>query len=146
LSELNKIKALKSIRLEKLAFSLLVYGKLSNQINENMSYWVNVEFKEFFKDAKMTDGKEEQNKLFSKLLMLGYIEMSRKVDSKGIRIKFADDSDEIVLTITDFDDYIYDYLKWTGKNVKQCAVCGGSFIAGSNRQIYCKKHSRSQIK
>lgn len=139
LNELNKIKQLKSIRLEKLAFALLVYGKIGNQINENMNYWTNVESKDLFSDARMTDGKIVQDKLLHQLVELKYIEKSKKVDSTSLKILFADDSDEIAITISNFDGFIYEYLKWKGENVIACCSCSSLMIAKSNRQKYCLK-------
>lgn len=139
LKELNAIKNLKSIRLEKLAFTLLVYAKINNQIKENMKYWVNDELKDIFSDANMTDGIKAQDALLHKLIESGYVEPAHKVDSKSMRVLFSDDSDEIVLTITDFEDFIFDYLTWRGENVKKCGCGERRFLVKSNSQKYCKK-------
>lgn len=124
LNELNRIKQLNSIRLEKLAFSLLVYAKLYNQINEQMEYWVNAEFKEIFSDAALTDGKKkEQNVLLHKLIQSEYIEASKKVTSTSVKVLFADETDEIIITLEKFDDFIYEYLRWKGEKVGTCKDC-----------------------
>lgn len=138
-AELSHIKVLRSSRLEKLAFVLLVYGKIGNQIHENLNYWVNAEYKDLFSDAKMTDGKKEQLKLLHKLAQLDYIEAARRVDSTGLKVLFANEEDEIKISLTGFDGFIYDYLEWRGEHVKPCSLCGNRMIVKSNRQKYCPK-------
>lgn len=136
-AELDRIKNLKSARLERLAFALLVYAKINNQMNKKDTYWVNAELKEICSDAKLKDGKPEQSKMIHKLVTLGYLDTSFKASSLSLRVLYADEASEPVIEIEKFDDFIYEYLKWNGENVGNCTDCGRLMKKDSNRQKRC---------
>lgn len=142
-SELRKIKQLKSKRLEKLAFVLLVYSKINNLINENDTYWINNELKEIYSDSQMAVSKKDQGLLVHRLIQLGYLQESRYIDSTNVQVLFAVEEDEVAFNLVRFDDFVFEYLRWKGENIKNCTVCGKRMLARSNRMKYCRECKRA---
>ncbi|MDT9719232.1 hypothetical protein QVE09_09990 [Paenibacillus sp. ClWae2A] len=136
--ELQKIKALKSIRLEKLAFVMLVYSKINNLINENSTYWVNNDLREVYSDSQMAVSKKDQGLLVYKLIQQGYLIGSKRVDSTNVQVQFACENDNVAFYLERFDDFVLEYLRWKGENIKVCTICGKRMLAKSNRMKYCK--------
>lgn len=141
--ELNSIKQLKSVRLERLAFSLLVYAKISNQRNNKNTYWVNEELKEIMKDAGITDGLSEQNKMLNKLIQLGYIETPYKASSTSYHVMYGNEDSEPAIVIKDFNYFIYECLRWQGENIGNCTDCGRLMRKNGNRQKRCEVCQKS---
>lgn len=139
-SELEVIKEINNNRLEKLAFVLLVYAKIYNQINKNESNWVNEEHKYIFSDAKIAVKIKDQGKMIHTLSDMGLVESSKKVDCTNLKVKFVDDNSDVVLSISDFRNFVYEYLRWKGYKINTCEneKCKILFSPTNNRQVYCK--------
>jgi len=140
-AEINKIKALRKLTLKKLAFGLLVYSKIHNQLGKNNTYWVNSELKDILSDCKIAVDRKKQRLMIHELINLGYLTPSNKVNDSRTKVNFANEDGEIVMTISDFDYFIYDYLKILGQRVKICKTitCDQRFIAKENGSLYCNK-------
>ena len=138
--ELDTIKNINNEKYEKLAFILLVYAKIYNQINENDKNWVNAEHKDIFSDARIAVKIIEQGKMIHQLIDMGLVEPTVIVNKTNIKVNFADKESKIILIISDFRNYVYEYLRWKGKNVKECENedCKILFSPTNNRQKYCK--------
>jgi len=137
-NELETIKKINNGRLEKLAFTLLVYAKIYNKLNKNNTNWINEEHKYIFSDAKVVVKIEEQGKMIHKLGELGLVEVSRKVDCTNIKINFADENSDVGIEITDFRDFVYLYLKWKGENIGFCEECNVPIRITNGNLKYCK--------
>jgi len=137
-NELKTIEKLNNIKFEKLAFTLLVYAKIYNQMNNTDENWVNEEHKYIFSDAKVAVTIKEQGKMIHNLKELGFVESSVMVNSTNIKVNFADLDSPIVLTVGDFRNFIYVYLRWKGENIKSCEKCNILIIPSNNCQKYCK--------
>lgn len=122
-NELNKIRSIGNLRLEKLAFVLLVYAKIYNQMNKNKSNWVNSELKDVYSDTKMAVSSTEQGKMIYKLKELGLVDISKRVDCTNIKVLFIDDG-EVEIELDDFRDFVLVYLKWIGEKIIDCEDCG----------------------
>ncbi|WP_427051174.1 hypothetical protein [Paenibacillus sp. TC-CSREp1] len=138
-TELLRIKELRSKRLEKLAFVLLVYSKINNRIHESNVYWVNNVWSEIYSDTGMAVSKRDQGLLVHKLIQSGLLKESKRVDSTNVQVLFAQEEDDVAIKLICFDDFILEYLRWTGERIKNCTICGKRLIAKSNRQKYCKE-------
>jgi hypothetical protein len=101
-NELEIIKNINNIKLEKLAFVLLVYAKIYNKLNENDSNWVNAEHKHIFSDAKIAVKVKEQGEILHELFNIGLIETSKMVSCTNIKVNFIDKNSDVVITIIDF--------------------------------------------
>lgn len=135
--ELQTISSLNNNKLEKLAFVLLVYSKIYNVKNKNNTYWVNSDVKDVFSDCKVTLTKHKQELMIHELLNLGLVDTSRKVDCTNIRVNYSDNNDESAITITDFRDIVYYYLRWKGHNIVECSKCSRMFRKNKNVHKYC---------
>jgi hypothetical protein len=136
-SELNTIRNIDSIGLEKLAFVLLVHAKMFNQLNGNESNWVNSNSKDIFKDCKVSVNIKEQNLMIFKLKNMELVGLSHKVDCESIKVNFVDNEGESLIRITDFRCFVYEYLKWRGENVIKCVECGVPIEKTGNKKTYC---------
>jgi hypothetical protein len=136
-NELNAIKSINNNRMEKLAFVLLVYAKIYNQMNGNQSNWINSELKDIFSDTKMAIGSTEQGKMIHKLKELGLLDISKRVDCTNIKILFVDEND-VTIEINDFRDFVYEYLRWNGEKIINCENCNILVLQTNNKTKYCK--------
>jgi hypothetical protein len=137
-NELERMKNLNNIKYEKLAFVLLVYAKIYNQMNKTDSGWVNIEQKHIFSDAKIVIKVKDQGLALHRLEELGMINASKMVDCTNIRVNYIDENSEVVLDVKDFRNYVYEYLKWKGENISSCQKCGILLSPTNNRHKYCK--------
>ena len=140
LDELEVIKNINNLRLEKLAFVLLVYSKIYNQLNKNDTNWVNSSLSDIFSDTKMAVSKKDQNLMINKLIDLKLLDVSKIVDCTNIKILFAKNNGEIAFEVKDFRDFVLEYLRWKGEKVGNCEGenCGRLIAIRSNSQKYCK--------
>jgi hypothetical protein len=136
-NELDTIKNINNKRLEKLAFVLLVYAKIYNQMNNNQSNWVNSELKDIFSDTKMAVGTTEQAKMVHKLKELGLVDISKRVDCTNIKILYVHEND-VIIEITDFRDFVYEYMRWNGEKIGSCEECGTLINIKNNKIKYCR--------
>jgi hypothetical protein len=139
-NELHKIRSIDNLRLEKLAFVLLVYAKIYNQMNNNDSNWVNAELKDIYSDTKMAISSTEQGKMIYKLKELGLVDVSKRVDCTNIKVLFVDDG-EIEIELNDFRDFVLVYLKWIGERIGYCIECNKpiKLKPNANNQKYCNE-------
>lgn len=149
-AELDKITSIKSIRGQKIMFVLLVIAKLNNKINSivynqknNSSegfediYYVNDTISSIVKLSKINLKSDERYKILKELQDLGFI----KVTTKGkFEILIVNNDSEVKLHITRLDDFIYDYLQYTGTKIKACEGegCNKRIIIKNNKNKYCK--------
>lgn len=144
--EIEKIKLLKSKRLERLAFTMLVIAKMNNMISDKNNGWVNKKDKEIFKHANIKVPIKTQCLLLNDLKTRGYVEFSERVDNTNNKVLFIEEGD-VVLKIDDMRNlgYIYDDFVGYGK-FKKCDICGEVFKVNSSTHTYCKSCSSNQIK
>ena len=138
INELNTISKLNNKKLEKLSFVLLIYAKIYNQINKNEYNWVNEEHKYIFSDAKIVANVKDQGKMLHILKGLGLIVSSTMIESTNIKVNYTDEESDIVLIVSDFRNYVYEYLRWKGENIINCEECKILFYPTNNFQKYCK--------
>lgn len=136
--ELEKIKEINNIELEKLAFVLLVYAKTYNQINENNNNWVKARKNVILKDAKIK-GRNKQNKykLFTELNKLKLINFADMINNTSIQVNYIDNISKVEIEVEDLQsNFISQYLTW---RKGYCIVCGKELDKKSNRSKYCSK-------
>jgi len=138
-NELDVIKDINNLRLEKLAFVLLVYSKIYNKINKNKTNWVNSSLKDIYSDTKMTISKKDQTLMINKLSDMGLLEVSRIVDCTNIKVLFTKKEGEIAIGICDFRDFVLEYLDWKGFKIGICenSICRRLIMVKNNHQKFC---------
>ena len=141
--ELERIQSLENIRLEKLAFTLLIIAKYYNYINDNNNNWTNKDFKTIFKLADINVTKSKQCMLISELKEKDMIALSRKVDNLNLNVKYiCDDIEDIIFYVTNMNDLGNQYIMNVKKDnsYKQCKNCGRIIKIVKNKK-YCKNCS-----
>lgn len=123
--ELEKIESLKDIKLEKLAFTILVYTKINNIINPCINNRINIPLTNLIKESFIKRD-EESKILLNKLYRLEYIKQNNSCDSSSIQNRYIEDSGEVAIEINDLRDYqpITWYLEYKGlSKYKKCECC-----------------------
>ena len=139
--ELRYISSIGNPKLERLAFTLLVYAKIHNQLYEENNNWVNEPCKEIFKDAKIIESCIKQQLSINKLSKLGAVEIAKVVDSNGIRVRFLNGESKVIIDLTDFREFVLAYLEWKGEKIGHCSECGKKIKLKGKNNKYCKKCS-----
>lgn len=163
-NELQYIKQLDDKNLEKIAFTMLVYAKITNCILREDLNWVGQSITNIFKEAKVNlKGKDKElllHKLYNTKLKeieiidketgeiitedINYISMPKSNSKNSFKINYADynngKEDDIEITIEDFNSVIYYYLIWKGEKWKKCENCKSRwFKPTNNKSKYCAK-------
>ena len=135
--ELETIQQLQSMKLEKLAFTLLCFAKLYNSRNINNNGWTNADRGEIKKSSKSEYG-SKYTLLESELYKRGLIEFPKSNTNLNIRVLFVDDTSKPVLYISDFRCLGYEYARYRGANYIKCKKCGILFRYKDKRNKKCK--------
>lgn len=136
-AEFDKIQELKDINLEKLAFTLLVYAKTYNQINEYNNNWIKSKKNEIIKDAKIKSrNKKDRFKWFTKLYKENYISFAKKINNTSICVNYINNISPIKIEINKLDTFIGEYLKY---KKGYCQICGKKIMSKSPKTKYCSR-------
>ena len=136
--ELETIKSLNNIRLEKLAFILLVYCKINKQVNPLINNKINIPLTNIIKESCLNKNNESKI-LLNELYKKEFIHQGNSCDGTAIQILYVRNEGEIEFTIDDLRDYqpITWYLEYRqGIKYKKCEKCGKRFEVKNNRQSY----------
>lgn len=137
--EVNKIKKINNLRLEKLAFTLLVYAKLYNLINENESNWVNCPLKDIFADTKIVAKKIVQDIMIHSLKNLEMVKTSKKIDCTNINVLYLSNFGDIAFEMTDLRDFVLYYEKYFNPDkFGSCCNCDKIIRLKNNKTKFCK--------
>lgn len=147
-SEIDKIKLLNNYELEKVAFSMLIFSKSNHDkprfkpLKKDTGYYIN-NMTEVFKNAQLEKSSSKiKEQYLLELSRNGLIEGVQARKNYNHRLKFVDEKYEsnIILTITNFYDFILEYERYIGLPVGVCEECKKNlFKKTSNRKKYCKK-------
>ena len=146
--ELETIKSLNNIRLEKLAFILLVYCKINKQVNPLINNKINIPLTNIIKESclnKNNDSKILLNDLYKK----EFIHQGNSCDGTAIQILYARNEGELAFIIDDLRDYqpITWYLEYRqGIKYKKCEKCGKRFEVKSNKKVKCNECQKDETK
>lgn len=141
--ELDIIKSLNDIKLEKLAFILLVYAKINKIINPLSDGRININLNSIFEEAKT----KKEKILLHRLVELKYLlTTTTTCDSTTIKINYMKNDGNIGIIVDNLKDRnaITYYLEHRlGYKYKTCEVkgCGKRFKLKSlnSPQMYCNK-------
>lgn len=137
--ELITISNVNNKNLEKVLFVLLVYAKIYNKLNKNNLNWVNCDSKYIYSDCKLAVSVEKQCLQLHNLKEMGFINISNMVDCINIKLNYAKEDGNIAIIISDFRDFVYEYLRWKGEKIGYCQNenCNRLIILKSNKTKYC---------
>lgn len=153
-NELNIIRLLNNIKLEKIAFILLVYCKIGRVLRNNDSKWITQKLSDIFKEAKIIGNNESKMKMLNELCKNVYDGENEYIDCNldgrktSIEVKYINDNldEKVEFEINNFDGVVYEYLKYKGEKWKQCKKCSKWFQYKSNNKYLCNKCQNTKTK
>ena len=119
-NELDYISSLKSVRLERLMFTLLCLAKCYNARNEKNNNWTNLAAKDVFRLARVSTTVDEQNYFVRDLYVMGLVSYSKKIDNLNLQVNFIDNDSDAVLAISDLRELGYEYMQWKQGGYFRC--------------------------
>lgn len=136
--ELEVVESLNDIRLEKLAFILLVYAKVNKIINPLSDGRININLNSIFEEAKV----KKDKKLLHKLVGLKYILTNTTCDSTTMKVNYMSSEEDVKTIVDNLQDNnaITYYLEYKlGYKYGACEICNKRFRIISNNSKYCNK-------
>ena len=143
-SEVDKIKQLEGVQLQRLAFALLCISKYRDETVNKNNHWVCMQDKEIMRLANLRLPLKRQAYLYRTLKDLGYLKFPRKKNSISMRVNYIDNESEEEICVTNFKDLGYQYLKYLGQPYFECESCGSitkikkSQSAAGRKPKYCE--------
>ena len=136
--ELNKIKSLNDLKLEKLMFVMLVICKCYNEILNSNNNKVYANLTDLFSLAKLNIRVSARQKMIKELIDKEFITMSLNCN---YTVKICDKHcTNIGIEINDFNNFVWIYEDYLGLiKIKDCVVCGDRIKANSSNHRYCAK-------
>lgn len=125
--EIEIITAQDNLRHEKILFVLLCMAKQQKIAYGFDNGLVSYKITDLFKAARVSVPVDERENILHELLKAGLIGLPMKNDTKCLFVKFMDESEDVVLSLSEQDcgELAYAYLHFTGKaKVFRCAKCG----------------------
>lgn len=140
--EIEIIKSIADINLEKLCFVMLVICKCDNVEESKYGFWINRQTSEIFNEAGIKRNVAQQCTMLHKLREIGMIDISRNTNKTGIQLKYVEcldvDEKDVIIEMDSFEQLDMIYKKLIGENIVECAECGKLIEANSNNMSYCK--------
>jgi len=121
--EMEKIQALGGKQIQRLAFTLLCLAKYRQIANADSDHWVSDKESEIMSLSNINTSIKRQSMMYWTLREAGMIQFSRKVDNTSVRVLFVENGD-IVMSVMDFRNLGYQYLKYCGEPYFECQHCG----------------------
>lgn len=139
--EMEIIDSLEGRQIKRLAFTLLCLAKYWDVVNPQGDHWVNSKDNEIMRMANINTSIKRQSMMYHTLKQQGLIKFSKKVDNTNVRVCFIKDG-EVAMSISDFRNLGYQYLKYHGENYFECANCGVTVkpkdkVGAGRPQKYC---------
>lgn len=128
---------LDGVQQRRLMFTLICLAKYSNLVNDKNGGWVNKPDKEIFKLANVVTSIKRQSLMLNDFRAAGMIRFSRKVDNVNINVQCLDNDGAPVLSISDFRNLGYQYMRFHGGSFIECEECGLVIRKKCNAQKYC---------
>lgn len=127
-NEIDKIKELNDLRLEKVMFIILYLSKYQSIIYGYENQFVSCSLSEIFNLAKVNATVSEKQHMIHRLTQCGYIQHPHRVDSQGFFVMVLPDRESDVsmkITEQDANDPVYVYLKYgRQQKLNRCKSCG----------------------
>lgn len=142
-SEIEIIKSLENINLEKTIFILLIYSKWLDNIE-----WFALMRADIYKEAKLGKlNSVNKQKLLTELCSSGLlvsdvkrVKSGRSKDKSQMwNIPFLQDSGEIAFEFDNYINVVYRYLNYVYGGFFECNGCGGMFEKNSPNKTSCNE-------
>lgn len=130
-SELNKIKQLNSLNEQKVAFTMLVLYKFY----DCKKFEVSIE--DLYRLCKLNLNSQTKLKILQSLTSQGYIDITMG-GKRWAKFSEKGNLNNSVIEIKDFDNFIYEYLRYIGETgYIGCEVCNKAIKTTSSTKKYC---------
>jgi uncharacterized protein YggT (Ycf19 family) len=136
-AELDFISKLNDIKLEKIAFIMLIYAKLSNVMMNGTEGWINKSCSTICKEAKVNLKGTDKEKIFNELYNIGYIKQRLHNAKTNMQVCYINEESETELIINDFDKVVYYYTLWKNQEMIRCERCSKPIKVTNNKRKYC---------
>lgn len=136
--EMEKIKAVKGVQAQRLAFTLLCIAKFTMLVEPKTDGWVNTE-RDIMKMANINTSYKRQNLLYGQLLDEGMLQASKRITNLNVRVLYMEDG-EAELAITDYRNLGNQYMKYLGKPYFVCKNCGQTVKIPANANPWSMKY------
>lgn len=133
--EMNIIQSAETEKQQMLMFTFFVVAKISIA----PSGWINYDLKDVFDLADVKLTKLNRHKMIHELYAQKLIRLNEYPDKRGYYIELQDDSNDIMMTITDFEHVGRQYLEKYKDGWKMCERCKRMIRMHAPNQKYCKK-------
>lgn len=134
-NEIELVNKCESNQEKKFLFTLYVLAKSSL----NPTGWVNYNYRTILNYANMKGTTSRQmHEIVHTLSQRGWMDYNHKIDASGFKVDL-DESDDIVMEITDFKNFGNQYMVYIDPSYKLCECCGRLIKKKNNKQKYCPK-------
>lgn len=147
LNEWRTIKQIDNEEIQRLLFVMLVVAKYFHILIKRYNLPYTTDYRVDMSDAKIRklakvklhrDSAASRTNYRDWLRDNGYIRLSGR---NQIYVLFAEDSGEVIETVTDYDHLNLHYDRLCGKSIGSCKVCGRLFRQSKTKLAnYCYKH------
>ena len=144
-SEWNNIIKLKDKILERVAFIMLIYQKITEKINPRSDGWINQSIDSIFKEAAVYKRGLDQCRVLHELYNMEYIEQPKACYKTSFKINFVNKESDIKFKINSFENVISYYYEYrNNEKYKRCEVCDIRFKVDKNnmKRKYCTTCSK----
>ena len=139
--EISRIKKIKGVQAQRLAFTLLCIAKYMKEVSPNLDWWVNMPESDIMKMANINTSYKRQNLLYGQLLDAGLIQSSKRITNLNVRVLFAEDG-ETAIEIRDYRNLGNQYMMLLGKQYFVCQNCGLTVKAPDGSPAYRMKYCK----
>ena len=150
--EMDLINSQNNLRYEKILFVLLCMAKVQKVSHGFDNGLISYNITELFKTARVSVPVDERESILHEFLVMDFIGLPMKNDTKCLFVKFMDESeDDVVLELNEQDcsELAYVYLKHTGQSkISRCSKCGKLIKQSKKFGDTCKgcQESSSDVK
>ena len=145
-SEVAKIKQFDNYNYQKVIFVMIVISKFLKYSNVKIKannktiaineFFINNGILQIIKMAKISIRKKERIEMVNKFYEMGILDGTYK--HVGFKIKCIDENSEPEIVVTDFDNIVLYWARYSGEKIAGCSNCGKLFIKRSNRHAMCR--------
>lgn len=137
-NELNQIQQLEKLNEQKLAFVMLVLYKFYDY----KKFEISVE--DLYRLCKLNLNSQTKLKLLQSLTSKDMIDIT--MGGKRF-VKFVDKKGTPIITISNFEDFVYEYLKYIGEEgFGECEECRKAIKLTNNKKKFCKECAKEEWK
>lgn len=138
-AEIEIIKQLKSVQLQRLLFTLIFLAKFSNEASYLKVNRVNRDDSEIFRMANVATSIQRKGLMLKQLSDDGLISFGKRIDDMNITVDCLKYNSDPCLWISDARNVGNQYMMYAGMPYIACEECGLVIKRVGRRQKYCRE-------